>query len=132
MDLFEFPGYFLYGCLIKYKWSGRKYSLCFSILTSGIIFLTIFILKIKWFMILIGITNINNTVMFAVIRIFTSDLYDTLIRVTTSSIYNSASRVSGVLMVFLLVWSFKLGPVGPFLFSGIIAFISAVSAFLMP
>jgi len=35
-------------------------------------------------------------------------------------------------MPFVLIWSFEMGPVGPFLFCGILSLISATASFLMP
>lgn len=70
--------------------------------------------------------------MYAIIIPFTSELYDTMIRVTASSLNNAVMRFGGVIMPFILIWSFELGPVGPFLCCGILSLISTVAGFTMP
>jgi len=104
----------------------------FSLLITGIILIAVFMFKGKWVMFLVGLSRFTCAIVFSILGIYTSELYDTMIRATASGINNSVSRVGGVIMPFLLIWSFKLGPVGPFLFCGSISIIAAISGFLMP
>ena len=52
---------------------------------------------------------------YAMIILYTTELYNTSIRVTGLGFLNAACRVGGMVMPYLLGYSFNFGSTGPFL-----------------
>ena len=130
--LFQIPAIFLSAYLIEKTCSGRKNTLSYSLLIVGIVFVIVFVLKGRWLMLLVGLAKFLTAIIVSVLGVFIAELYPTMIRATAISIITSSSRFGGAVMPFVLIWSFRLGPVGPFLMCGIIALISSFSGFSMP
>jgi len=128
----EIPGYFIAVWLIEHQTFGRKLTLAVSFAISGFFCLLPSFVSSYYFIACMFMVKLWISVSFSVIYPFTSEVYHTKYRTTGMGMASAASRVGGMIMPWVALYSLELSPMAPYAFYGVACLVAAVAAMMLP
>jgi len=129
----EIPSYVIGYMMVEHASFGRKNSLIVCFMCCA--FFCMFCMVVEgeaYFLTFMFLAKMFISTAFSIIYAFTSEIYHTKYRTTGIGMASGASRIGGIIMPWVSIYSFKISPAAPFVIFSVACMIAALAGFMLP